>query len=164
MALTVEDGTIVSGANSYVSDSDYTTYAAARGYTIGSDASAREIELIKAMDYLESYRDEFKGLKVSGSQPLQWPRYSVWLDTYQLDSNFIPQELKNAQMEAARLISSGIDLVPNGSIENIQSESIGELSVSYFSGGKWSVVQHKNIDQFLDCLLIRQGGFASVRV
>lgn len=152
MTLIVEDGTIVANANSYVSDDDYTTYSSARGYTIGADATTREQEILKAMDYIESYRDQFKGLKVSADQPLQWPRYSVYLDGFQLDSNFIPTELKRAVMEAA-ILSRSTSLVPSGGVQNVQSESIGELSVSYYSGGSYQTVQMKNVDQFLDCLL-----------
>lgn len=163
MAITVENGTIVTNANSYVSDSDYTTYASQRGYTVGATEADREAELIKAMDYLESYRDGFKGLKVSGSQSLQWPRYGVWIDSYQIDSNLIPTELKRAQMEAA-ILSRSTSLVPSGSVENVQSESIGDLSISYYNGGTWKTVQHKNIDQFLDVLLNMNGKLRSIRV
>jgi len=163
MTLIVEDGSIVAGANSYVSDDDYTTYASARGYTVGADATAREQELIKAMDWLESHRDEFKGLKMEDTQPLQWPRAGVWIDSYYVELNTIPVELQRAQMEAA-ILSRTTSLVPSGAFQNIQSESIGELSVSYYRGGKWTSVQHKNIDQFLNVLLESRGKIRSVRV
>lgn len=163
MALTVEDGTIVANANSYVSDSDYTTYATARGYTVGSTTSEREQEILKAMDYIESHRDEFKGLKATGTQSLQWPRYNVWIDSYQIDSNSIPDELKNAVMEAAVLTRS-TSLVPSGSFQNVQRQKLEGLEVEYFNGGSWNSVQHKNVDIFLDVLLNRGGAFRSVRV
>ena len=161
MALIVETGSIVTNANSYVSDTDYTTYATARNKTVGSTEALREAELLKAMDYLESYRSKFKGAKVTRDQPLQWPRYDVFIDGYQIDSNAIPSELKNAQMELA-ILANSTDLVPSGSVENIQSQSIGSLSVSYFSGGTWKTVQHKNVDQFLDELL-NHSGYRTVR-
>lgn len=164
MTLIVEDGSIVPNANSFVSDAEYVEYASARGLTIGADAAARETELIRAMDYLEYYRDEYKGLKVERDQPLQWPRYSVWVDSFQLDSNVIPKEIKRAQMEAGVLIASGVSLTPSGNIENVQSQSIGDLSISYFSGGTYKTVQHKNIDQHLEILLQNQGDFRSRRV
>jgi hypothetical protein len=156
MTLIVEDGSQVSNANSYVSDSDYTTYAAARGRTIGTSAANREIELIKAMDYIESHRDRFKGDKKSQSQALQWPRYNVELDGYAVDSDSIPQELKNAQMEAAILLN-GSELLKTGSYQNVQREKLGELEVSYFSGGSYDLPRTDTIDVYLDLLLSASG-------
>lgn len=164
MTLIIEDGSIVPTANSYVTDAEYVAYAKARGKTIGASGTTREIELTKAIDYLEYYRDEYKGLKVQRDQPLQWPRYSVWVDSFQLNSNEIPIELKKAQMEAAILEASGVSLAPSGTIENVQSQSLGPLSVSYFSGGTWKTVQHKSLDQFLEILLMNQGDLRSQRV
>lgn len=163
MTLIVEDGSIVTGANTYVTDAEYVAYAEARGKTIGADATTREQELIKAVDYLENYRDEFKGLKVERDQPLQWPRYSVWLDSFQLNSNEIPIELKKAQMELA-VLSNSTDLTPSGTLENVSSQSIGDLSISYFSGGTYKTVQMTNVEQHLECLLINQGDLRSTRV
>lgn len=164
MALVVEDGTIVTGANSYVSDADYTTYANERGKTVGSSAAVREQELILAMDYLESFRSEFKGNKVTRDQPLQFPRYDVWIDTYQVDSNSIPIELKKAQMELGVLIQSGVEITPSQTNQNVQSESLGELSVSYFSGGTYKTVQMRSVEQFLDVLLEGNGKIRSIRI
>jgi len=158
MTLIVETGSIVAGANSYVTDAEYTTYATSRGNTVGTTVEAREAELLNAMDYLESYRDKLKGAKVTRDQPLQWPRYDVFIDGYQTDSNEIPVELKRAQMELAFIVAGGTELTPSGTFTNVQSESLGSLSVSYFNGGKWSTVQTKNADQFLDVLLLNGGG------
>ena len=164
MALIIEDGSIVSNANSYVTDTEYVAYAKARGKTIGASASVREIELTKAIDYLEYYRDEYKGLKVTRDQPLQWPRYSVWVDSFQLNSNEIPKELKYSQMEAAIIEAAGISLTPSGTIENVQSQSLGSMSISYYKGGTWQTVQHKSLDQYLEILLMNQGDLRSQRV
>tara|TARA_R110000796_G_scaffold64465_2_gene149422 strand:+ start:21027 stop:21518 length:492 start_codon:yes stop_codon:yes gene_type:complete len=152
MALIVENGTIVSGANTYVSDAEYVTYAAERGYTIGAFGGAREIELIKAMDFLESYRDRFKGSKVTKSQPLQWPRVSVFIDTFQENSNELPEELKKAQMELAYQ-SITLNLAPSGAFQNVQSQGLGALSVSYYNGGSYQSVQLKSVDLYLRVLL-----------
>jgi len=161
--LIVESGLIVSGANSYVSDAEYVAYASQRGLTIGADDATREQQLIKAMDLLESYRDKFKGSKVQRDQPLQWPRVSVFIDGYQTDSNTLPKELKRAQMELAAL-SVSVDLAPSGSIENVQSQSLGELSISYFSGGSYRSVQMDNVMQHLSELMVNGGKVRSVRV
>jgi len=163
MTLLVEDGTIIAGANTYVDDAEYVAYAATRAKTIGSDATAREAELIKAVDYIESHRMRFKGVKDTRDQPLQWPRVSVWLDGYQLDSNEIPEELKRAQMETAIIINSD-EVLNTGAFQNVQSESIGDLSVSYFNGGSWQSTQKATVDVYLNPLLNGQGRLRSIRV
>ena len=157
MALIVEDGSGVAGANSYVSDSDYTAYAAQRNLTVGADATERESELIRAMDYIEKHRGRFKGYKTSPHQALQWPRSGVYIDGNLISSNVIPQELKAAQMEAAVAVSADINLLPTGSYQNIQSQSIGDLSVSYFSGGSWSSLQLDSVKASLNELLVNGG-------
>lgn len=153
MALIVEDGSIVANANTYASDSAYTAYASQRGITIGADATAREAELINAMDYIESHRDKFKGYKVSQNQSLQWPRQGVYIDQYLFASDAIPQELINAQIEAAIAVSSGTSIKKTGDYQNVQSESIGDLSVSYFSGGSFQGLQLDGVNFYLKSLL-----------
>jgi hypothetical protein len=163
MALIVENGSIVTGANSYVSDADYVAYASARGYTIGAFGGAREIELIKAMDYLESMRDRYKGTKVQRDQPLQFPRVSLFIDGYQTDSNTIPEEIKKSQMELA-FLSISFNLSPSGTYQNVQSQQLGTLSVSYFNGGSYNNVQLDSVKQFLKALLKNSYGNTAVRL
>jgi hypothetical protein len=152
MALIVEDGTQVAGANSYVSDAEYVAYASARGKTIASTATLREIELIKSMDYIESHRRQFKGQKVAFDQSLQWPRYSVFIDGFSIDSDAIPDELKNAQMETGIAYNS-FEVLSTGSNQNVASEKLDTLEVSYFNGGSWSTPQLETVDVYLEVLL-----------
>lgn len=158
MTLIVEDGSEVAGANTYISDDDYTTYAAARGLVVGIDAPAREVELIKAMDYIESHRRQFKGLKITDTQPLQWPRVAVWVDSFPVDSDEIPQELKNAQAEAAAAISASIDPLRNEDTQNIKREKVeGAVEVEYFEGGSWTSPRLDRADAQLRPLLKNVG-------
>lgn len=163
MTLVVEDGTIVSGANSYVSDSDYTTYAAARGKTIGTSATIREQELILAMDYIESHRSQFKGLKVSSTQPLQWPRSGVYIDGFLIASDEIPTDLKSAQIEAA-ILASSTALLPSGSTQNVQSEKLGEMQITYFQNGSYETLRTDSIDIYLQPLRTGSSNFYSFKV
>ena len=163
MTLIIEDGTQVASSNTYVTDAEYVAYAAARGKTIGTTATLREIELIKAMDYIESHRRQFKGIKVAYDQSLQWPRYSVFIDGFDIDSDAIPDELKNAQMETAIAYNS-IEVLTTGANQNVQSESMGELSVSYYSGGSWQSPQLETVSVYLDVLLDSSAVGVSARV
>ena len=69
MALTIEDGTGVAGANTYLSEDEFAAYASARGKII---TGSLEQLIIQAMDYVETLR--FRGQKNSSDQALQWPR------------------------------------------------------------------------------------------
>jgi hypothetical protein len=152
MTLIIEDGTQVANANTYVSDAEYVAYAAARGKTIASTADNREIQLIKSMDYIEAFRSKFKGDKVAQTQSLQWPRYNVEIDGFYIDSDVIPQELKDAEMEAAIYINSS-EILISGTTQNIQREKLDKLEIAYFSGGSYEVTRTDTVDAKLDILL-----------
>lgn len=101
MAIIVEDGTGVAGANSYVTLAEARDYAAGRGVTLGDDAAVTVL-LNKAMDYIESFRAQYQGRKTypTGAHPapqaLQWPRKGVRIDGLVWASDAIPAELKAA--------------------------------------------------------------------
>lgn len=100
--LIVEDGTHVPNANTYVSAADFTTYAAARGYTPVLPADQL---LIEAMDYIEGL--PFQGIKQQMLQLLQFPRYRLYIDGYPLLANTIPVQLINGQCQVAMAIDQG---------------------------------------------------------
>jgi hypothetical protein len=161
MALIIEDGTQIANSNTYVSDAEYVAYAAARGKTIGADATAREIELIKAMDYIEGHRARFKGDKVASTQSLQFPRSNVSIDNFYIDSNVIPDELKNAQMEAA-IIVNATELLQQGEVKDVQKEKVDVMERSYFNGGSWTTIRTDTVDVYLNVLL-KDNGFGVSR-
>lgn len=105
MSLTVEDGSLPNGANSYVSVSDTRTFAAARGLSLPASGApgdaAIEVLLTTALDYIEALRAEFQGSKLSKSQVLQWPRSGVYIDGFAVGTDEIPACLVQAQMRIA---------------------------------------------------------------
>ena len=74
MTLIVEDGTLVANANSYVDLATARTYSIARNVVPCADDVLLEGNLIRAMDFIESHRDDFKGWLVKETQALQFPR------------------------------------------------------------------------------------------
>jgi len=125
MAIILEDGSVVSGANSYVTAAELDAYAAERGITITGDG---EVLLHKAMDYLES--TNFIGDRYSRDQSLQWPRLNVYIDGYAYDIDTIPQMLKDAQFAVA--IAIGDDADPLSIItRETKREKVGEIEVEY---------------------------------
>lgn len=137
MAIVVEDGTEVSGANSYVTEAELTAYATARGITLAGDT---EQLLIKAMDYIEGL--SYKGTKVTSTQALQWPRIGVVIDGYVNSSDNIPTELKNGEMETAVAIDGGED--PLADIPRTTTKStVGPISVEYATGSSSTTIVRK---------------------
>lgn len=132
MALIVEDGSNVANANSYVTLVEARAYATARGVTLSATDSVVEALVMKAMDYLESLRADYKGIKANETQALQWPRTGVSIDGYDIASNTIPTLLKNAEMQLVMDINSGLD--PMASSDGgsfVVSEKVGPIETKY---------------------------------
>lgn len=155
MTITVEDGTLIEDANSYVSEADLEAFAAARGITLSTDT---EILLIKAMDYIESL--VYKGVKVESTQALQWPRNYVSIDGYLIDNDVIPNELKNGLMQTA--VSIDADAGPQQTIgRQTIKEKVGELEIQYAPGSVLNTIDPK-INSFLWKLLTAGGSGGNI--
>jgi hypothetical protein len=158
MAIVVEDGTIVTGANSYVTTAELTTYATARGVTISGD---EEQLLIKAMDYLETL--DFIGMKSTANQALQWPRAYVIIDGYYVDVTTIPTQLKKAQMAMALFIDGGNSLQPTVTADNsIKAMKVGDLEIEYKDGSGSFAVSYE-VNNYL-AKLINSNGMGQFKV
>lgn len=158
MAIVVEDGTGVTGANSYATEAELSAFAAARAVTLSGSYTTEQL-LILAMDYIESFR--FKGWKVLSTQSLQWPRTSVYIDGYYNDDDDIPNELKNALMQTAIAIDAGNSPQQNIPRKTIR-EKVGDLEVQYAESSV-SVVMDKKIQAFLYKLLDNGAGGANTK-
>lgn len=116
MAFTVEDGTGVAGANSYVSEADATAFHTDRGNTVWTGLSSpdAQVALIKATDYVDKrFGRRFRGFKQTKAQGLEWPRLSAFdNDDFLLnDMDAVPRQLVKAVCEYA-LIAAQIILLP----------------------------------------------------
>ena len=128
MSVTVEDGSGVADANSYVDEEDAQDYATARGLTLPADADDVTPLLIRACDYLENL--EYTGIRVESTQALQWPRDYVYIDGELFTG--IPTKLISAQIELAIQLNAGVDLFPSV-VTGIKRETIGPITTEYFS-------------------------------
>ena len=129
MAIIVEDGSIVEGANSYATEAELVDYAADRGLTLTTTASAL---LLKTMDLLEL--QNFKGNKLTKDQPLQWPRSGVYIDGFLIGDDEIPQELKSAQFAIAVAIDEGANPLATNTKTGVKKKVIGPIETEYFEG------------------------------
>ena len=127
MAIVVEDGTLVSGANSYITLDEFQAWADARGISYGTDFTLSQ-QLFRATDYFEALR--FKGLKADENQTMQWPRDQVLIDGYAVDSNEIPSEVKIAIYELIKIEIDG-DSKLSPSEREVTSEQIDSIKITY---------------------------------
>lgn len=146
MALIVETGLIVPGADTYASVDDLRAYAAKRGASLPADDAECEVLLIKAMDYLASKAERWKGHRVQLDQPLDWPRYGVTITGYgganvggfgfgfELPLDEIPDDIKRGQMQLAIDVQT-VDLQPIQDAASqrgpVTNETVDVISVSY---------------------------------
>lgn len=135
MALTVEDGTGLANANSYVSEQEARDYANARGIELPADDGELGAMLLSAMDYLEAQRGKYQGQKTHpGVQALQWPRTGVILDcSYQLPDNVIPVELKSAQIALAMEVFAGNTLLPSSTGKIVKREKVDVIEREFMT-------------------------------
>jgi len=169
--LTVEDGTIVAGAESYVSVTEADTYHTKRGNTAwtGEDA-VKEAALLKAATYLDGeYRQRWKGVKVDwDEQVMEWPRAGVCVvDDYQqvisygylgpgfLAETTIPQRLKDAQCELA-LRALSVELAPD-STGRVKREKVDVLETEWFDGEDSTSTTYRVVEQLISDLLKPKG-------
>lgn len=136
MSLIVEDGTGVSGANSYVTAADAIAYATGRGIPFPTDDTTVETLLINAMDYLETYRDRFTGKPVSSTQSLQYPRECSTVDGVAFPDNAIPNNLKLAECQLATDCYTTGDLMPSTDGYAVSSEKVDVLQITYAAQGR----------------------------
>lgn len=147
MALIVEDGTGKSDAESYISVADADTYHSNRGNTAWADltTTVKEQLLRKATDYLvQAYRMRWKGVRVSATQALDFPRnfmeredyeasslngYQMIGGNYYYPSDNVPAEVKTSCAELALKANSG-ELAPDLSRATIR-EKVDVIEVEY---------------------------------
>lgn len=134
MSLVVEDGTIVSGAESYVTVADADAYFLKLNNSVWDalDVEDKEAGLRAATQYIDSTYN-FIGCLVSNQQPIMWPRTAAIDNAGRLLSiTTIPQRLKDATCEAALQHNSGALLASTD--RETSSEKVGSIEVSYFQG------------------------------
>lgn len=149
--IVIENGTVVSGANSYVTEAELSTYAADRGVTL---TGTPNILLIQAMDYLESLR--YIGMKHSEDQPLQWPRDEVYVDGYYIERETIPKELKAGQLAAALAIDAGNNPLAT-SPRGVKREKVDVIEVEYMDNAAAEEI-NRTINAAVRKLLLPGGG------
>ena len=136
MPFTVEDGTGLSNANSYLAVADADSYFADRGNEdwAAQDTTAKEQALVRATFAINAWlRGKWRGAKFTATQSLAWPRSGVVdEDGYELATDAVPQPVKDATAEVAlielteRFLQTSVDRS-----NMVASQSVGPISVTY---------------------------------
>lgn len=131
MALIIEDGTGVTGANSYASVAEIKAYCQQRGIDLPPTDPEIEVMAVQAFDYVESFEARYKGRRTYPNQRTAWPRTGVKFGCDDFPDNQIPWQLKEAQCQATAE-SVDADLMPNITAA-VKREKVDVLEVEYAS-------------------------------
>lgn len=163
MALIVENGSIVAGAESYCTVAFADTYHAARGNDAWDNVDNKEAALRKAADYIgQMYRAKWAGTRVSDLQAMDWPRYNVpRIDSagsyYASDS--VPLEIQKANAEFALKTVEG-DLLADADAP-VTEETVGPITTRYAAGASQDK-KFPAVDRLLAPFI--SGGGSSIRL
>jgi hypothetical protein len=132
MSLTVEDGTIVAGAESYITVAAADTYFSNRGNATWAalTTTQKEVALRLGCDYLEAnYSARWCGDKVETGQALSWPRTGTIVA-----NDVIPEVVKRANADLAIKSVAGELQADQGAA--VKEETIGAITVVYQDGAR----------------------------
>jgi len=132
MTLVVEDGTIVAGANSYVTLAEVRDYATTRNITVPADDAELEPHVHLAMDWFEA--EDIPSVRISAEQELNFPRVRMLLDGVEYIDGAIPKLVKQIICEAA-CTSVTISLQPQFAGTNLgqlRRNKVDVLEKEYF--------------------------------
>lgn len=161
MALIVEDGSGKTDAQTYVSFADVVAYGQLYGL---STAHVSEATIMRCMRYLEgAYYERWIGYKRTQDQALSWPRgYAVRRDGYEVPSDEVPQEIKDAVCALAVRATSGINLSPDITRGDVAiEEEVGPIRVKYASNAP-TITIFRDIELILRSVLCSNGSSARI--
>lgn len=169
MSLTVEDGTGLEDADSYVDQTDFETYCENLNVIL-TDFSDEKIEaaLRKGTSFVDGYyRGQWPGTKVNGrDQALEWPREdAIDAGGHDIDDESVPREVIKATNEAAirELQTPGV-LSPDVKLgAQIASQEVGPVSRSFFQADSTDDfrTEFTEIEQILSGLIRNLGSSSS---
>lgn len=159
MTIITEDGTGLPTAETLASVAECDAYHLKRGNTAWATYSTpqKEWALRRANDHLrQKYRLRWKGHKLLAEQGCEWPRASVVVEGFYVESTSVPATVKNAAAELAlRSITSSTGLNPDQS-RRVKREKVGPLETEYVEHSS-PEVRLTAVDDLLSPYLSRTG-------
>lgn len=159
MAFLVEDGSIVAGANAYLSVADFDAYWLDRNITLSQTQAEKEAAIIIATQYLD--QNKWKGAIVSDAQPLDFPRGGVYdQEGREIPNNIIPQQVKHACAEYAhRQLTAPIQPDLEGGAVKRTKSKLGTLEeeIEYADGSVTTRPRYPMADNLIKSLTATTG-------
>lgn len=157
--IIVEDGTIVTGANSFVTTAELVTYAESLGITLVGDAAT---VLIKAGHYINSKEGQLKGYLVERDQPMAYPRTNLNIEGFDWSDVEIPRQVILCQLNLALDIAEGTDPFnpPVNPSRAVKREKVDVIEVEYIGGDKQASLSRKSLWQALLSSLMKRSGLS----
>jgi len=163
MAITVEDGTGLSNADSYLSVAAADTYHTNFGNaTWTGTTAAKESALRKATQYLDSSY-VWNGDISSLTQALGFPRINIEDFEGRVLDNTVPKNLKDATAELALLSLSGDLNVTTSRSNYVTKEKVGDLEIAYSSSAP-SGREYNLVNTLLSSLYSSKIGGSTVKL
>ena len=135
--LIIEDGTIVAGANSFITLVDARTLADDRGISLPVLDDDAIDALIKGGIYVNNQEPSLQGTRVSALQTMCYPRKGVTRYTFDVEDDAIPADLLCAQVEAAASIGAGVNPYAVDTGKEVASQTVtGAVARTFFESGK----------------------------
>lgn len=129
MALVVETGSGVDGANTFINRAGTITAAAAVGVTLADDATTDALILNAAM-FLTGIGD-WRGEQINGFASLPWPRENVYIGSSLWDQTMIPADIVNAQVQLVLVQKAGTPLFSTTDGQVVTEETVGPITTRY---------------------------------
>lgn len=134
MPLVVEDGTGVSGADSYISLANARFYLDKRNRSLNVDDIEAEKQLRVAFDFVDNIH--YIGEPLVFNQAAAWPRKHVYLNGTPLNTDVVPTVVGFAQAHLAAAIEEGVEIFPVQQIcRKVASEEVGPIKTEFFESG-----------------------------
>ena len=161
MSLVVEDGSVVAGANSWVTRAEVITYAAARGITLADDVTTDRLA-IDAQEFISAHEPNLIGDRVSREQTTAYPRSNLYIQGFEWDDDEIPRQVILCQLAYTLELSQGIDIYNPDPIRTRKKEKIdGAVEVEYFgTDTSFKLSRDSKASALLASLLNRSGLFS----
>lgn len=134
MALVIENGGVVTGADSFATAAELVTYAENFGKTIPVEVPAQEALLRRAALQMDAM--PWKGRAVNRDQALAWPRAEVKRQGWVLRLDEIPPQIKAGQMALAAEIHADNLVAPETKTGAVVSETVGPISTTFAVASK----------------------------
>lgn len=164
MALTIEDGTGVAGADSYATAAELAAYATRYGLTVPATVADQEVLLRRAAAAMDSLN--WRGTRTHrAQQALAWPRLGIVAHGEVIGSTVIPGQIKAGQMVLAAEIHADDLAPPDDKKGAVLREKVDTLEVEYAEVRRLSraVTERPSITHFAEYLQSRGGAVGLVR-